>query len=214
MDAASSKAAFRGVTPTASCPAGAICRSTHVSWGDAARFCNWLQQWAADGARGAWRQPRPALHAERGDNYAQLMAVVSPSHSGSGAPNISSPPRTSGTRRRITTPSAGRTGSIRQRATRADQHAVCLRARTTPTIYNGMATPIHELPDLGWDLRIVARTLRDVRSWVAMSGSGMRHRYRYRFGPWFAWRVVERLLLRPGLVSLGRRLPDVREQRS
>ena len=137
------RAGVRAATPTRSPAASSPVRRpivrTRVTWGDAARFCNWLQNGQPTGAKGRHDGNR-GIHAQRRDTNAALMAVTR----NAGAA-YSFRRRTSGTRRRITraaepTPA---TGSTRPRAT--PRRATCFPrpARTTPIYdYNGTATPI------------------------------------------------------------------------
>jgi formylglycine-generating enzyme required for sulfatase activity len=67
---------------------GVNCPIFDVSWGDAARFCNWLQnsQGTATTVAGAYALTETGAYAMSGaTSNAQLMAVPSPSHSGSDA---------------------------------------------------------------------------------------------------------------------------------
>ncbi len=55
------------------------------TWGDAARFCNWLQNGQPTGAEGNGTTETGAYQLSGGTTWAALMAVASPAHSGSGA---------------------------------------------------------------------------------------------------------------------------------
>jgi formylglycine-generating enzyme required for sulfatase activity len=56
------------------------------SWGDAARFCNWLQNGQKTGAEGNGTTEIGSYLMSGATTDAALMAVASPAHSGSGAP--------------------------------------------------------------------------------------------------------------------------------
>jgi formylglycine-generating enzyme required for sulfatase activity len=56
-----------------------------VSWGDAARFCNWLQNGQPNGAEGNGTTESGAYQLSGATSTAALMAVSLPSHSGPGA---------------------------------------------------------------------------------------------------------------------------------
>jgi formylglycine-generating enzyme len=57
-----------------------------VTWGDAARFCNWLQNGQpTSGTEGVGTTETGAYTMNGGTSQAQLMAVASPGHSGSNA---------------------------------------------------------------------------------------------------------------------------------
>jgi formylglycine-generating enzyme required for sulfatase activity len=56
-----------------------------VSWGDAARFCNWLQNGQPTGAEGNGTTETGAYLLSGGTSDAALMAVSLPVHSGNGA---------------------------------------------------------------------------------------------------------------------------------
>jgi formylglycine-generating enzyme required for sulfatase activity len=58
-----------------------------VSWGDAVRFCNWLQNGQPSGAEGNGTTEMGAYNLSGATSQAALMAVASPSHNGSSAPN-------------------------------------------------------------------------------------------------------------------------------
>ncbi len=92
----------------------------YVSWGDAARFCNWLQNGQPTGAEGDGTTETGAYLLSGATSSAALMSVTAPLHTGSGAASISFPRRTNGTRPRTTSPAARTpdTGPIRHRATR------------------------------------------------------------------------------------------------
>ena len=59
-----------------------------ATWGDAARFCNWLQNGQpTSGTEGAGTTETGVYTLSGATTNAQLMAVTSPAHSGSGAAN-------------------------------------------------------------------------------------------------------------------------------
>ena len=57
----------------------------YETWGDAARFCNWLQNGQPTGAEGPGTTETGAYALNGGTSSAALSAVASPAHSGSGA---------------------------------------------------------------------------------------------------------------------------------
>ena len=130
----------------------ANCPMFDVSWGDAARFCNWLQNGQPTGAEGRGHDRDRGVHAQRRDHRCRLDGD-NPQRRGH---LLHSDRKTNGTRRRITTRQAGRaaTGPIRRRAT--PRRATCFprRARTTPTFTtlctgNGYTDPTNYLTPVG-----------------------------------------------------------------
>ena len=110
-----------------------------VNWGDAARFCNWLQNGqptfpAAAPARCPAR-PRPG----RIRSTAIRQATMSPVTHGRPTPF---PRRTNGPRRRITTRVRARIGTIRRKATRTPPTCCPIRAWTNAN-YNDAADSSH-----------------------------------------------------------------------
>jgi sulfatase modifying factor 1 len=73
---------------TGSNPRAANCPAFDVTWGDAARFCNWLdngQGTAANVAQAYALAEAGAYALNGGTSNTQLMAAPTPAHSGSGA---------------------------------------------------------------------------------------------------------------------------------
>jgi formylglycine-generating enzyme required for sulfatase activity len=75
-----------GYSVTGSNPQAANCPVFDVSWGDAARFCNWLDNGQpTSGTEDAGTTETGAYALNGATTDAQLMLVASPSHSGSNA---------------------------------------------------------------------------------------------------------------------------------
>ncbi|MGA2255960.1 MAG: SUMF1/EgtB/PvdO family nonheme iron enzyme, partial [Thermoguttaceae bacterium] len=70
---------------TGSYSQGVNCPIFDVTWGDAARFCNWLQNGQPNGREGSDTTETGAYAMSGATTDAQLMDVPSPSHSGSAA---------------------------------------------------------------------------------------------------------------------------------
>ena len=144
---------------TGSYSKAAIVRSFDVTWGDAARFCNWLQNGQPDRGRGTGHDGNRGVHAQRRDHDSALMAVTR--NAGADVLHSLGERMVQGgvLQGRRATPA---TGFIRRRAT--PRRATCFRqpARTTPTIFTTAATPIRRISLRRWGRLRIARSLRHV----------------------------------------------------
>ena len=142
-----------------------------VTWGDSARFANWLQNGQPTNLGEAAGSTETGAYTLNGaTSQSALMAISRNAGATYFIPsenewykaayfNPSNEPGTGPTRRR----------AIRRRAT-------CCRPRerTTPTFYTSAYTDPTNLPDAGGRICRLARPLRHVTTWAAISSNGMR----------------------------------------
>ena len=102
----------------------------YVSFWDAARFCNWLQNGQPEPAFGGRARRKPGTTPLNGYNGAVWARPITPQRGGH---VVSFPAETNGTRRRITMRPTPATGFTPRRATRRRSTSSLRRARTTPT---------------------------------------------------------------------------------
>ena len=139
-------------------PQAGNCPIFNVTWGDAARFCNWLANGQPTGAEGPGTTETGA--------YTLGGAPRAPAAGRDAQPRArptSSPRKTSGTRPPTTTRPRARTGPTPRRATRPP--ATCCRRpeRTTPIISMAATRDPDKPTDAGGGVCRLARPLRHLR---------------------------------------------------